>query len=439
MNKFKFFAVLVLFSVFSAACPEKFKRPCSDDECKTTSSPLAPTTAVLVEVCVSANASASAMAVCTYGVATGTGSGSAKVCAMVSPENHEAWKKENLAVAQKDANAQATATAVCLAPPVVPPTAPPTAPPPTSPPPAIDVCPNISGVQETIPSGMIKDGNGNCVVPPVITAPTCSAQGSVQAGNAAVFTATGGNGTYTWFGNGSPSSASGSVFSTTYASAGTYSVTVSSAGMSNTCSVVVTTVPPPACVWSVDPVIHFTASGGQGSASVIPNRSDCPQPTWTSSGYPSWVTVNRSSGSGAGSIGVTAPSNPTTSIRSQVVTVTASDGNHTVTITQDAGVASCTWAVENATIGWQGGEVSASVTPGIGCSGNWSATTNNPQQLDLLTTGGSPVITINGINAGTVRGSVSTNNTTIIRTFTITWTGPGGISKTITVTQAAHP
>jgi hypothetical protein len=45
------------------------------------------------------------------------------------------------------------------------PVSPPTTPPP---PPAVDVCPNISGVQETIPSGMIKDGSGNCVVPPVV-------------------------------------------------------------------------------------------------------------------------------------------------------------------------------------------------------------------------------------------------------------------------------
>lgn len=37
---------------------------------------------------------------------------------------------------------------------------------PTAPPPPVDVCPNIPGDQATIPDGMIKDANGNCVTPP---------------------------------------------------------------------------------------------------------------------------------------------------------------------------------------------------------------------------------------------------------------------------------
>ena len=36
----------------------------------------------------------------------------------------------------------------------------------TPPPPPTDVCPNIPGLQETIPPGMVKDENGNCVTPP---------------------------------------------------------------------------------------------------------------------------------------------------------------------------------------------------------------------------------------------------------------------------------
>ena len=38
-------------------------------------------------------------------------------------------------------------------------------------PPPVDVCPNIDGVQTTIPPGMIKDANGNCVTPPVDVCP----------------------------------------------------------------------------------------------------------------------------------------------------------------------------------------------------------------------------------------------------------------------------
>src|ERR687897_3928183 len=36
----------------------------------------------------------------------------------------------------------------------------------TAPPPPVDVCPNIAGVQTTVPPGMIKDAAGNCVNPP---------------------------------------------------------------------------------------------------------------------------------------------------------------------------------------------------------------------------------------------------------------------------------
>ncbi|MBX9906889.1 hypothetical protein K2X96_03260, partial [Patescibacteria group bacterium] len=33
-------------------------------------------------------------------------------------------------------------------------------------PPPVDVCPNIDGVQATVPAGMTKDGAGNCITPP---------------------------------------------------------------------------------------------------------------------------------------------------------------------------------------------------------------------------------------------------------------------------------
>jgi|GEM_PF-4950910 len=42
----------------------------------------------------------------------------------------------------------------------------------TLPPTTTDVCPNLTGVQATVPTGMIIDASGNCVVPPDTTAPT---------------------------------------------------------------------------------------------------------------------------------------------------------------------------------------------------------------------------------------------------------------------------
>ena len=42
---------------------------------------------------------------------------------------------------------------------------------PPPPPPPSDVCPNIEGVQTSIPAGMSKDSSGNCVTPPVTPGP----------------------------------------------------------------------------------------------------------------------------------------------------------------------------------------------------------------------------------------------------------------------------
>jgi hypothetical protein len=41
--------------------------------------------------------------------------------------------------------------------------------PPTIPTPPTDVCPNIEGIQTTVPAGMSKDAAGNCITPPVVT------------------------------------------------------------------------------------------------------------------------------------------------------------------------------------------------------------------------------------------------------------------------------
>ncbi|MBI5221150.1 MAG: hypothetical protein HY978_04970 [Candidatus Liptonbacteria bacterium] len=76
--------------------------------------------------------------------------------------------------------------------------------------------------------------------------PICSAVSNpVNSGNAATFSAVGGDGTYQWSApDGSPASGAGNAFSTTYSASGVKTVTVSSGGYSGTCSV---TVNPPAC------------------------------------------------------------------------------------------------------------------------------------------------------------------------------------------------
>src|SRR5258708_24923 len=47
---------------------------------------------------------------------------------------------------------------------------------------APDLCPNIAGVQATIPSGMVLDGSGNCITPtaPVISGAAAASISSVS-------------------------------------------------------------------------------------------------------------------------------------------------------------------------------------------------------------------------------------------------------------------
>jgi hypothetical protein len=49
-----------------------------------------------------------------------------------------------------------------------------------TPPPSVDQCPNIPGVQETVPPGMIKDAHGNCVTPPTPPVDQCPNIDGVQ-------------------------------------------------------------------------------------------------------------------------------------------------------------------------------------------------------------------------------------------------------------------
>lgn len=102
----------------------------------------------------------------------------------------------------------------------------------------------------------------------------CSiAVSTVNTNQAAVFTATGGNGTYVWSGpNLNITNASGNQFSVSYPNPGVYPITVASAGQTATCNMTVVAVVPSgatACSPATQNVTlgqnaTFAASGGNG-------------------------------------------------------------------------------------------------------------------------------------------------------------------------------
>jgi len=106
---------------------------------------------------------------------------------------------------------------------------------------------------------------------------TCNPQNqSVFVNSSANFTATGGNGTYSWSGGESPVSGSGANFSTSYSSVGFRTVTVTSGNQTATCNVIVNTQPqqnlscnPQSQSGNVGSYLSFNATGGNGTYNWI--------------------------------------------------------------------------------------------------------------------------------------------------------------------------
>ncbi|HUD02928.1 MAG TPA: PKD domain-containing protein [Candidatus Paceibacterota bacterium] len=125
-----------------------------------------------------------------------------------------------------------------------------------------------------------------------VTPVGCSVSASsVSTNQADVFTATGGNGTYTWSGpNLSVTNSSGSQFAVSYPNPGTYTITVASAGETANCNMTVVTAATSgtlACSPATQNVTlgqtaSFSATGGNGAY------------TWSSPD----ISITNSSGSG---------------------------------------------------------------------------------------------------------------------------------------------
>lgn len=138
---------------------------------------------------------------------------------------------------------------------------------------------NVNGIKKSVDFAVRDCSNPN---PTLICSPSSQ---QVNINQTAAFSATGGSGSYQWSAlNSNQSSGSGSNFSTSYASPGLKTVTVSSGGQTVSCGVTVVSNPQTLICSAnktntdINVPVVFTVSGGSAPYS------------WTSSGVPSSAT-----------------------------------------------------------------------------------------------------------------------------------------------------
>jgi hypothetical protein len=160
----------------------------------------------------------------------------------------------------------------------------------------------------------------------------------------------------------------------------------------------------------------YGPSGGTGLIAVTTNGSNC---AWTASSGATWATLAPSSGTGNGTVGVTATSNASSvSARSTAVTILG----QSVNVVQSGTTCAYSLQSSNGTVPASGGTGSVGViAPGV-CG--WTAVSNNPSWLTISSSG----------NAGSsnVVFVAAPNTSAIPQIGTLTIAG-----QTYTVTEAA--
>jgi len=160
-----------------------------------------------------------------------------------------------------------------------------------------------------------------------------------------------------------------------------------------------------------------TIEAGSTTFTVVSNTD------WTVSDNAAWLTVNPANGNNNGTLTADYSENTTTSQRTGTITIIGGGITRTVTVTQAAGSAILTVTPSNQSVSNDSGSTTFSVESNI----NWIVS-DNAEWL--------AVNPASGNNNGTLTATYSENTTTSQRTGTITVTG-GGITRTVTVTQAA--
>ncbi len=161
-------------------------------------------------------------------------------------------------------------------------------------------------------------------------------------------------------------------------------------------------------------------NGSTTSFNVTSNTS------WTATCNQTWLTLNPSSGSGNGSVTITAEANPSVSERTAIITVSASGvASQTITVTQITGNAIL--SVSSSVLNIPAAEGSTT-TFDIISNVSWSVVSD---QTWLA------VNSASGSGNGTVTLTSAKNETTEERTAIVTVSAPGVASQLVTITQAA--
>ncbi len=126
------------------------------------------------------------------------------------------------------------------------------------------------------------------------------------------------------------------------------------------------------CIYTVSPSsLDFAGSGGVGTLVISTNYQTCP---WTAVSNQSWSPVNPASGTGNGTVQVTASTNTTPSTLTGTLTV----AGQTISLTETTG-SGCSFTVPTSTISFSstGGSATKGITAsGVSCA--WTATSNAP-------------------------------------------------------------
>ncbi len=198
----------------------------------------------------------------------------------------------------------------------------------------------------------------------------------------------------------------------------TATVTVSGSGVTSQTVTVTQLEGAPTLSVSTNTLNVSSANGSTASFNVTSNIN------WTVSSDQSWLTVSPVSGTGNGTVTVTAEANPTAATRTATITVSGSGvTSQTVTVTQLAGASTLSVSTNTLNVASANGSTASfNITSNI----NWTVASDQ----SWLT-----VNPANGSGNGTINVTAEANLTVSTRIATVTVSGTGVTSQTVTVTQ----